>query len=218
MAKKKKRSSITARAESPVAAVTADGSLTDGRIWLFVAAAGALLLFVTFALVPWVTVLGANRTAAGLLKEALEKGHIYVAGSLLFVLLPGVVALLAPFLPKPLFRDAAATLTVVCGGTAILVINILTKSTRNLLAFGAGRQQIHPDNPIAFLYLSIGLIMSGSLVYLLRRDREVEPGRDDLVWLGAFAGMLLVAMMFTYKVLPVSLIPPPDFVRQRLGW
>ena len=44
------------------------------------------------------------------------------------------------------------------------------------------------------------------------------PVLIGIAWYGIFVAVLAVILYFNYAIIPDSIIPPPDYIRQRLGW
>jgi hypothetical protein len=162
----------------------------------------------------WVTVLAAGKNGAALLGESFAKDKAVFA-ALLFLFLPSLAAIALPFLP-PLaqLREAGATATGVMTFVAGLVVSILSWSSRNLLSLGAGRQTAEPG----LLFLALAFVLGGSIGYLVLNDSKDESQVGGIAWYGIFVAVLVVLLYVNYAVIPDSIIPPPEYIRQRLGW
>jgi hypothetical protein len=212
MAKKKKRT-LPGKAETPSQsqAPSAGGA---GYLWL--AALGGLLWLLAWSFIPWVSVGGTNYSGPGLVIGAFRAGEIWEMSALLTILAPAFLAFAAPFAqPGSRLRDALASATAGVSAFSVLVLVIFLKSTLNFLAFGAGRQTVPEGSPF-FLYLPIGLMLFGSAGYLLHRDDAFAANRPQVTWFAAFLLLLFALVYFNFSVIPDSIIPPPEFVRQRL--
>ncbi len=215
MAKKKKRIQ-TGRTESaavaPQAAILAAG-------WLWLAAVAGLFGALSFLLVPWVTVLGTTRNGALVLIEAARTGSWTVGFAALLALLPALLAMALPFTrPQSSLRTLAVGATAIGSGVSVLIVTILAKSTRNLLAFGSSGRQIVPQgSPMFLIYLSLLFAMGAAVAWMIRQDDEIAGNRQAVVWFAVFSVLLLGFMIFMYEIIPGSLIPPPEIIRMRMG-
>ncbi len=213
MAKKKKRAA--GARQDKVTLSEPHRPLGTGILWS--TAAAGLLVFLLFLAMPWVNVQGASKSALTLVGEAFANRSWFVAGSLLFLLVPALLAIGLAFLPPRLWmRDLFATATALSGGFALLVANILTRSTRNLLVFGSGRQSAEAG--VAAIYFGLLAVTVGALAWLVRFDTQVQRRSEQFEWFGAFVFILLLVLFFNYQVIPHSIVPPPEVIRQRLGW
>ncbi len=214
MAKKKKTTNPTK--PRPVAEdAPKHAGATTAYTWL--GAVGGALLVLSLLLVPWLNVAAASKNGLTLIRESFS-GNPWVGVFLILIALTGALAAAIPFLsPRPLIRDWANTTAAIAGGISILVMTILTSSTRNLLAFGAGRQRT--SESLFLVFLSIALLLAGTVGNLLYKDlREVDDAKQQLGWYAAFLLVLVAILYFNYSVIPHSIIEPPEFVRQRMGW
>lgn len=214
MAKKKKKASSTVKA-SPAAA--ARGSSDAGTIFLWIAAMSGALFLLAFSAVPWISVLAAGKSGFTLVSEAIKAGNGPIAAALLFAIVPAGLAMALPFLAgHPGVRTAVATIAAIAAGVESLILVILTSSTRNLLALGGGRQTFVSE--VYLLHFALVGAIVGGVGYLVQHDIAEDADAGGVAWYGVFVAVLVVILYFNYAVLPDSLIPPPDFVRQRMGW
>ena len=208
---KKKKSSAGSKSQVGLSRASAQG---HGAGFLWVSAIGGMLLVMLYLVLPWNTVLGATKSSLGMTIEAIGKGNFGVAMALAFTLLPALLASALPFLPQDLkLRERLAILTVTLASINILILTILTRSTRSFLALGEGRQVVRAE--IVLLVIVIGVILGGLIGYLLNRDSEVE-GESHAGWYAALLFVIFAVAYFNYSVIPGSLITPPEYIRQRM--
>lgn len=214
MAKKKKKASSAVKSSAPSAA---RGSSDAGTIFLWVAAMSGALFLLAFMAVPWISVLASGKAGFALISDALKAGNGPVAAALLFAVVPAALGLALPFLAAhPLIREAVATAAAIAAAVESIILVILTSSTRNLLAVAGGRQTFISEVYLLHFAL-VGLVVGGA-GYLVQRDIADEADAGGVAWYGVFVAVLVVILYFNYAVIPDSLIPPPEFVRQRMGW
>lgn len=213
MAKKKKKSAAVSKA-SPAAA----GSSDAGTVFLWVAAMSAAVFLLAFLAIPWINVLAAGKSGFGLISEAVSAKNGPVAAALLFALVPAGLGIALPFLrdEEHPWREVAATAAGIAAAVESLVLVILTASTRNLLALAGGRQTF--SDQVYLLHFGLAGVFIGALGYLVQRDLRDEADAGGVVWYGVFVAVLAAVLFFNYAILPDSLIPPPEFIRQRTGW
>lgn len=211
MAKRKKK--LTPSKAEPVPALHAAAPGT-GVLWL--SAAGGLFLLAGFFLFPWVSVLAADKSGVVLGIEALKAKSYFTALFLFSNLLVAALAGSLPWLPlSTSLRETLVTGATLATSLQFLATVILTKSTRNLLVFQTGGVQTVLG--YAYLvFLSYVIILAGAFAYLAGRDYQTEKSFRELKWFGMFAAVLLAILIFNYKIIPESLIPPPEFIRERI--
>lgn len=214
MAKKKKKASSAVKSS---AAGAARGSSEAGTIFLWLAAMSGALFLLAFMAVPWISVLAAGKGGFTLISDALKAGNGPVAAALLFAVVPAGLGMALPFMAgHPRIREALATAATIAAGVESLVLVILTSSTRNLLAVAGGRQTFISE--VYLLHFALVGVIVGGVGYLVQRDVADEADAGGVAWYGVFVAVLVAILYFNYAVLPDSLIPPPEFVRQRMGW
>lgn len=213
MAKKKKKTGSVTRTHAEAAPKS--GELGTVALWL--GAAAGVLFLLSFLAVPWISVSAMGKAGVSLISDALKAGNGVIAGALLFAVVPAALAAAAPFVPayRTSLREWHATATAVTAVIEMLVLVIVTSSTRNLLAFGGGRQVFIDE--VYLLYITLAGILTGAVGYLILRDVDVERDPGEAYWYGAFIVTVLVLMYFNYSIIPDSLIPPPEFIRERMG-
>lgn len=214
MAKKKKKASSAVKTP---AASAGHGSSEAGTIFLWVAAMSGALFLLAFLAVPWINVLASGKGGFTLISDALKAGNGPVAAALLFALVPAGAAMALPFLAgHPLVREGVATAAAIAAAVESVVLVILTSSTRNLLAVGGGRQTFISE--VYLLHFALVGVVVGGIGYLVQKDIADEADAGGVAWYGVFVAVLVAILYFNYAVIPDSLIPPPEFVRQRMGW
>jgi hypothetical protein len=211
MAKKKKSAGGLTKAQP---ALTRSGAQDHGAGYLWLAAIGGMVLVVLFLVLPWVTVLAESKSSLGLVLEAFSKKEWETALAVAFTLVPALVASVLPFTPPSLqLRERLGIFVVVASAIDILILSILSRSTRNILALGAGRQAVGSE--IALFFVFFGVLAGGAIGYLLNRDLE-EEGASQAGWYAALILVIFAAVYFNYSTIPNSLIPPPEYIRQRM--
>lgn len=211
MAKKKKRPAHLRKTATPVGTSATPGS---GLVWSI--AITGLLLLLTIPLATWVSISGEGKTVFSLLGDSLRHGNVGATLALVTILVTALIAVALPFVPVRLWmRDSLATFLALFSGLTLLVTVILTQSTRNILAFGGGRQVT--EGGLSLTYLLLGAITVSTLAYLARLDSQVSRRSPQLVWFGALGGVLLILLVINYSLIPGSIISPPDFILRQLG-
>lgn len=214
MAKKKKKASSAVKTP---AAGAVRGSSDAGTIFLWVAAMSGALFLLAFLAVPWISVLASGKGGYTLISDAFKAGNGTVAAALLFALVPAGTAMALPFLAgHPHVREGVATAAAIAAAVESLILVILSSSTRNLLAVGGGRQTFISE--ICLLHFALVGVVVGGVGYLVQRDLADDTDAGGVAWYGVFVAVLVAILYFNYAILPDSLIPPPEFVRQRMGW
>jgi hypothetical protein len=212
MAKKKKTGPAV-----KVQVKSAPRSAELGAVALWLGAAAGVLFLLSYLAVPWISVSASGMAGVSLISAAVQSGNHVVAGALLFALVPALLAAGAPFVPahRPGVREWMATLTAIAAFVEFLVLVILSSSTRNLLALGSGRQVFMDE--IYLVYITLAGVLTGAVGYLVLRDVAAEQDSGEAYWYAAFLVAALAILYFNYAILPDSLIPPPDFIRERMG-
>ena len=201
--------------KAPGATPRRGSELTTVALWF--GAAAAILFILSFLAVPWVSVLASGKAGLSLIADALKAGQHVIVGALLFAFVPVFFAIAGPLVPsnRPIVREWVATITAIAAFVETLILVFLSASTRNLLSLDGGRQVFLDE--IWLLYITLAGVFTGAAGFLLLRDVDMEQDSGEAVWYAVFIVTALVVLYFNYSILPDSLIPPPEFIRERMG-